>query len=198
MIELLIARAWPRLARRCVRVPYLGPVQVAVLISAALGVTLAAVWFGTSSFSWSWVLQDLLGISFVLHVRRDRNSHSPIHVPRPPSMQQKQKLVLHRCGPGLSSSDYLPVGGVSSQCSQTLRTLRIPNMKVACVLLPLVLCYDVFWVFIQPHLSNSPSVMIIAATGGGSTESVPMVLRLPHINDPLGGCEWQPCTHANP
>ena len=61
-------------------------------------------------------------------------------------------------------------------------------MKVACVLLPLVLCYDVFWVFIQPHLSNSPSVMIIAATGGGSTESVPMVLRLPHINDPLGGC----------
>lgn len=34
--------------------------------------------------------------------------------------------------------------------------------------------------------------MVIVATGGGSNEGVPMVLRLPHLNDPLGGCaaEW--------
>ncbi|MEW5302651.1 MAG: hypothetical protein WDW36_005413 [Sanguina aurantia] len=35
-----------------------------------------------------------------------------------------------------------------------LRTLRLPNMQVACILLPLVFCYDIFFVFLQPWLTG--------------------------------------------
>lgn len=33
-------------------------------------------------------------------------------------------------------------------------------LQVACVLLPLSFAYDVFWVFIQPHLTHGDSVMV--------------------------------------
>ena len=33
-------------------------------------------------------------------------------------------------------------------------------LQVACVLLPLCFCYDVFWVFLQPLLTDGPSVMV--------------------------------------
>lgn len=42
-----------------------------------------------------------------------------------------------------------------------LRTLRIPSIRVACVLLPLCFAYDVFWVFIQPlFFGGGKSVMV--------------------------------------
>ncbi|PNH02072.1 Signal peptide peptidase-like 2 [Tetrabaena socialis] len=44
-----------------------------------------------------------------------------------------------------------------------LRTLRVPSLKVACILLPGCLAYDVFWVFIQPMLfGGGESVMVHA------------------------------------
>lgn len=33
-------------------------------------------------------------------------------------------------------------------------------LQVACLLLPLCFLYDVFWVFIQPLLTDGPSVMV--------------------------------------
>ncbi|GIL57826.1 hypothetical protein Vafri_13059 [Volvox africanus] len=67
-----------------------------------------------------------------------------------------------------------------------LRSLRIPSLKVAAVLLPACLAYDVFWVFIQPLLfGGGESVMVEVAQGGSSGEYVPMLLRVPHFG--LGG-----------
>ncbi|KAK9828615.1 hypothetical protein WJX72_001047 [[Myrmecia] bisecta] len=69
-----------------------------------------------------------------------------------------------------------------------LRQFRLPNIKVACILLPLCFVYDVFWVFIQPQLFNAPSVMIQVATGGASHEQMPMLLLVPRfLLHPLGG-----------
>ncbi|MEW5316705.1 MAG: hypothetical protein WDW38_008057 [Sanguina aurantia] len=69
-----------------------------------------------------------------------------------------------------------------------LRTLRLPNMQVACILLPLVFCYDIFFVFVQPWLTGGDSVMVRVAEGGGTHEFLPMLLRVPHLGPPhLGG-----------
>ncbi|KAG2496822.1 hypothetical protein HYH03_005228 [Edaphochlamys debaryana] len=63
-----------------------------------------------------------------------------------------------------------------------LRTLRVTRLKVAAVLLPACLLYDVFWVFIQPMLfGNGDSVMVTVAQGGTSGEFIPMLLRVPHF-----------------
>ncbi|KAG2440711.1 hypothetical protein HXX76_003568 [Chlamydomonas incerta] len=70
-----------------------------------------------------------------------------------------------------------------------LRTLRVPSLKVACILLPACLAYDVFWVFIQPLLfGGGESVMVHVAQGGSSGEYIPMLLRVPHFGfGGLGG-----------
>lgn len=65
------------------------------------------------------------------------------------------------------------------------RTLRLPNIKIATLLLTAMLFFDIFWVFLSP-LIFTKSVMVTVATGGDTGESVPMLLRIPSFGDPLG------------
>lgn len=65
------------------------------------------------------------------------------------------------------------------------RTLRMPNIKVATVLLSAMFFFDIFWVFVSPLLFRQ-SVMVEVARGGGTGEAVPMLLRVPAVGDPLG------------
>ncbi|KAJ1443297.1 Presenilin/signal peptide peptidase [Sesbania bispinosa] len=68
-----------------------------------------------------------------------------------------------------------------------LQLARLPNIKVATVLLCCAFVYDIFWVFISPLIFHE-SVMITVAEGdkaGG--EAVPMLLRFPRLFDPWGG-----------
>ncbi|KAJ9515138.1 hypothetical protein QJQ45_028935, partial [Haematococcus lacustris] len=80
-----------------------------------------------------------------------------------------------------------------------LRTLRLSSMKlvddgvlqVACILLPLLFFYDVFWVFLSPLLFNGTSVMVevgqgLVASGGSAQEPLPMLLRVPLLWAPPG------------
>ncbi|XP_026457582.1 signal peptide peptidase-like 2 isoform X1 [Papaver somniferum] len=68
-----------------------------------------------------------------------------------------------------------------------LQLARLPNIKVAAVLLSCAFVYDIFWVFISPLLFHE-SVMVAVARGKNSGgESIPMVLRLPKLIDPWGG-----------
>lgn len=68
-----------------------------------------------------------------------------------------------------------------------LQTARLPNIKVAAVLLCCAFVYDIFWVFISP-LFFSESVMIAVARGDNSGgEAIPMLLRIPRFSDPWGG-----------
>jgi hypothetical protein len=53
-----------------------------------------------------------------------------------------------------------------------LRYIRLSNIKIATVVLMAALVYDVFWVLIQPRLTNSRSVMLMVAT---STFPPPLV-----------------------
>mmetsp|Transcript_35632 Transcript_35632/g.79248 ORF Transcript_35632/g.79248 Transcript_35632/m.79248 type:complete len:564 (-) Transcript_35632:687-2378(-) len=62
-----------------------------------------------------------------------------------------------------------------------LRTLRLSNIKVTCILLPLAFVYDIFWVFISPLFFNGESVMVEVAEGGSSHEYLPMLLRVPRF-----------------
>jgi hypothetical protein len=74
----------------------------------------------------------------------------------------------------------------ASLLAQLLRALRLPDFRSACALLPLVLLYDVFWVFLQPRLTGGGSVMVDVATSGGGARArpLPLLLRVP---DPLFG-----------
>lgn len=65
------------------------------------------------------------------------------------------------------------------------RTLRLPNIKIATLLLSAMFFFDIFWVFISP-LFFRKSVMVAVATGGDTGEAVPMLLRVPSIGDPFG------------
>ncbi|OVA01645.1 Protease-associated domain [Macleaya cordata] len=68
-----------------------------------------------------------------------------------------------------------------------LQLARLPNIKVAAVLLCCAFVYDIFWVFISPLIFHE-SVMVAVARGKNSGgESIPMVLRLPKLFDPWGG-----------
>lgn len=65
------------------------------------------------------------------------------------------------------------------------RTLRLPSFKIATLLLSIMFFFDVFWVFLSP-LIFLKSVMVEVATGGGTGEAVPMLLRIPAFGDPFG------------
>ncbi|XP_011656474.1 signal peptide peptidase-like 5 isoform X2 [Cucumis sativus] len=68
-----------------------------------------------------------------------------------------------------------------------LQMTRLPNIKVATVLLCCAFIYDIFWVFISPVIFHE-SVMIAVARGDNSGgESIPMLLRVPRTFDPWGG-----------
>ncbi|QHO09660.1 Signal peptide peptidase-like [Arachis hypogaea] len=68
-----------------------------------------------------------------------------------------------------------------------LQLARLPNIKVATVLLCCAFVYDVFWVFISPLIFHE-SVMITVARGDGAGgEAIPMLLRFPRLVDPWGG-----------
>ncbi|KAL5542920.1 hypothetical protein UlMin_010630 [Ulmus minor] len=68
-----------------------------------------------------------------------------------------------------------------------LQIARLPNIKVATVLLCCAFVYDIFWVFISPAIFHE-SVMIAVARGDNSGgEAIPMLLRIPRVFDPWGG-----------
>ncbi|KAF4386406.1 hypothetical protein G4B88_020226 [Cannabis sativa] len=68
-----------------------------------------------------------------------------------------------------------------------LQIARLPNIKVATVLLCCAFVYDIFWVFVSPVIFHE-SVMIAVARGDNSGgEAIPMLLRIPRIFDPWGG-----------
>jgi len=58
------------------------------------------------------------------------------------------------------------------------RTLRLPNLKTGTIMLVCTFFFDIFWVFLSPLIFKK-SVMIEVATGGGTGQSVPMVLKIP-------------------
>ncbi|XP_058103184.1 signal peptide peptidase-like 2 [Magnolia sinica] len=68
-----------------------------------------------------------------------------------------------------------------------LQMARLPNIKVASVLLSCAFFYDIFWVFISPFIFHE-SVMIAVASGDNNGgEAIPMLLRIPRFFDPWGG-----------
>ncbi|XP_018824430.1 signal peptide peptidase-like 3 isoform X1 [Juglans regia] len=68
-----------------------------------------------------------------------------------------------------------------------LQMARLPNIKVATILLCCAFFYDIFWVFISQVIFNQ-SVMVSVARGDNSGgESIPMLLRVPRLFDPWGG-----------
>ncbi|ETN08429.1 hypothetical protein PPTG_12224 [Phytophthora nicotianae INRA-310] len=81
-------------------------------------------------------------------------------------------------------------------CLVFLRTARLPNLKVATVLLVLVFMYDVFMVFISPYIFKE-SVMIKVATGGAQSTATGGVFSgycLRYPTDTQHDCrsEWMP------
>ncbi|KAL9274227.1 Signal peptide peptidase-like 2-like protein [Drosera capensis] len=68
-----------------------------------------------------------------------------------------------------------------------LQIVRLPNLKVATVLLSCAFLYDIFWVFISKYIFHE-SVMIVVARGDKSGEDgIPMLLKIPRMFDPWGG-----------
>lgn len=88
-------------------------------------------------------------------------------------------------------------------CIVFLEVIRLNSIKVASLLLIAAFIYDIFFVFITPHIFGE-SVMITVATGGGTASDayhcekypsegdcdntpLPMLFAIPRINDYRGG-----------
>ena len=91
-------------------------------------------------------------------------------------------------------------------CNVFLQVIRLNNLKVATLLLTVAFFYDIFFVFITPHLFLGKSVMITVATSGGPPtlgpewcekypddagcqggNPLPMLLTIPRLMDYRGG-----------
>jgi len=88
-------------------------------------------------------------------------------------------------------------------CIAFLSVIRLNSIKVATFLLGAAFVYDIFFVFITPHLFGE-SIMVTVATGGGQEQDphhcekypsegdcnntpLPMLFAIPRINDWRGG-----------
>ncbi|KAL2900804.1 Signal peptide peptidase-like 2 [Bienertia sinuspersici] len=81
---------------------------------------------------------------------------------------------------------YRYLGGICFMI-RVLQIIRLPNIKVATVLLSCAFFYDIFWVFISKIIFQQ-SVMVAVASGENSGgENIPMLLRVPRFYDPFAG-----------
>ncbi|XP_044422918.1 signal peptide peptidase-like 2 isoform X3 [Triticum aestivum] len=65
---------------------------------------------------------------------------------------------------------------------------HLPNIRVASVLLGGAFVYDIFWVFISPLIFHESVMLALPGCKWCSSgEVIPMLLRIPHFFDPLGG-----------
>eukprot|EP00164_Ancoracysta_twista_P000972 GFYU01001272.1.p1 GENE.GFYU01001272.1~~GFYU01001272.1.p1 ORF type:complete len:537 (+),score=140.17 GFYU01001272.1:178-1788(+) len=67
-------------------------------------------------------------------------------------------------------------------CMVIVKTIRLPSLRTATLLLVLAFLYDIFWVFLSPMLFKK-SVMITVARGGDTGEEIPMLMKVPHFED---------------
>lgn len=132
----LIESVFPSFRAEKVEYPFFGENPRSSVIGIPLNLAIVVVWVVFRHSNWSWMLQDLMGVSLMVFI---------------------------------------------------LRQFRLPNLRVASVLLPLAFIYDVWWVFIQPRVFHDQSVMVSVATGASLREEIPMLLKVPHIMNPLGG-----------
>jgi hypothetical protein len=70
-----------------------------------------------------------------------------------------------------------------------LRTVHLPNLKIAVALLTVFFFYDIFFVFITPLFTkDGKSIMVKVATGGDNhQEMLPLTIVLPHFVDVYEG-----------
>lgn len=65
-----------------------------------------------------------------------------------------------------------------------LRIIKLPNIKIATLLLTLAFIYDIFWVFGSPHIFGD-SVMAYVAT----SLDLPIKIEMPHLSqEPIPKC----------
>ena len=118
-----------------IHLPFFGNVHYLMIPSVILGGILVSIWLMFQSKEWAWVLQDIMGVAFLVNV---------------------------------------------------MRLVHLPNLKIATLLLGCAMSYDIFWVYIQPHLFGKESVMVNVARGGDQHESLPMLFMFPRIGGTQG------------
>ena len=116
-----------------VLLPIVGSVHLLAIPAAVFAGLIVATWLIFRQATWAWMLQDIMGLSFLVNV---------------------------------------------------LRLVHLPNFKVATILLCCAMLYDIFWVYVQPHLFGKKSVMVAVARGGDEGESLPMLFLFPRASSP--------------
>ena len=114
-----------------VLLPVLGAVHHLSIPAGIVAGLIVSTWLIFQTAAWSWVLQNIMGLSFLVNI---------------------------------------------------LRLVHLPNLKVATFLLGGAMLYDIFWVYVQPHLFGKKSVMVAVARGGDEGESLPMLFLFPRLS----------------
>ncbi|PPD81432.1 hypothetical protein GOBAR_DD21639 [Gossypium barbadense] len=170
--------------QKTVRLPVIGEVSVLSLGVFLFCVIFAVAWAVHRRASYSWVGQNILFMQrhprlyfFQFCVKFLRAFSLCLFLPH--------EWPMVNVWDSSEGVPYLRLG--ICMMINVLQLARLPNIKVATVLLCLAFFYDIFWVFISPLIFQQ-SVMIAVAKGkntGG--EAIPMLLRVPRLIDPWGG-----------
>ena len=77
-------------------------------------------------------------------------------------------------------------------CIYIIRTFTVPNLKVAFILLTLLICYDIFWVYISPYM-----VELFSSDSGSESTAMSGLRMLQSAADATALASGQKSTDPN-
>lgn len=167
-----------------VPLPGIGATPALTLAAATLSGAVTLTWVLCRHAVWSWVLQDFLAICLMLLImrqlllpnlkvcRRSRGVGAAGRArcgcwPRQARLSVVPLLLARQVvwmWLRATSIAWLVTSG--GACTHKVIPGPVPSpMQVACILLPLAFVYDVWWVFLQPAVTGSESVMVEVRSG---------------------------------
>ena len=121
---------------------------LSTLLGTAAAFAIGISWYIFRRAPWAWAVQDGLSVGICVLFVRDSPLPAPPRAHNPPPAHTPTHTHLPALTHGIprtTTSTPTPRAPLRTQ----VRTLRLPSLKIAALLLGLMFCYDIFMVFIS-------------------------------------------------
>ena len=120
---------------------------LSTLLGTAAAFAIGISWYIFRRAPWAWAVQDGLSVGICVLFVRDSPLPAPprAHNPPPARIPPTRTSPLSPTASLPATTTPTPRAPIRTQ----VRTLRLPSLKIAALLLGLMFCYDIFMVFIS-------------------------------------------------